>query len=76
MFGFIFRTSLAERGLKFSPQNKALWFLNFEFKGGYIARSKYLKIHFIFLSDRVNLDKSIGTGLTVKFGLVCLPDTK
>ena len=45
-------------------------------KGGYIARSKYLKIHFMFLSDRVDLDKSIGTGLTVKFGLVCLPDTK
>ena len=45
-------------------------------KGGYIARSKNLKFHFIVVSGRVGLDKLVGTGLTVKFGLVCLPDTK
>ena len=45
-------------------------------KGGYIARSKNLKTHFIILSDRVGLDKFVGTGKTVKFGLICLPDTK
>ena len=28
------------------------------------------------LSGRVGLDEFVGTGLTVKFGLVCLPDTK
>ena len=28
------------------------------------------------LSDRVGLDKFVGTGKTVKFGLICLPDTK
>ena len=45
-------------------------------KGGYIARSKNLKFHFMALSGRVGLEKFIGTDLTVKFGLVCLPDTK
>ena len=28
------------------------------------------------LPDRVGLDKFVGTGKTVKFGLICLPDTK
>ena len=28
------------------------------------------------LSGRVGLDEFVGTGLTVKLGLVCLPDTK
>ena len=28
------------------------------------------------LSGGVGPDKFVGTGLTVKFGLVCLPDTK
>ena len=45
-------------------------------KGGYIAQSKSLKFHFMILSDRVGLDKFVGTGKTVKFGLICLPDTK
>ena len=46
------------------------------FKGGYIAQSKNLKFHFILLPDRVGLDKFVGTGKTVEFGLICLPDTK
>ena len=45
-------------------------------KGGYIAQSKNLKFHFMILSGRVGLDKFVGTGRTVKFGLICLPDTK
>ena len=40
------------------------------FKGGPIAQSKSLKIHFIVSFDRVGPDKSVGTGLTVKLGLV------
>ena len=28
------------------------------------------------LSDRVGLDKFVGTGKTAKFGFICLPDTK
>ena len=39
-------------------------------KGGPIARSKSLKIHFMISFDRVGRDKSVGTGLTVKLGLV------
>ena len=45
-------------------------------KGGYIAQSKNLKTDFMILSGRVDLDKVVGTGETVKFGLICLPDTK
>ena len=30
----------------------------------------------MILSDRVGLDKFVGTGKTVKLGLICLPDTK
>ena len=30
----------------------------------------------MILSGRVGLDKFVGTGKTVKFGLICLPDTK
>ena len=48
----------------------------FSIKGGYIARSKNLKFHFMALSDRAGLDKLVGTGKTVEFGLICLPDTK
>ena len=51
-------------------------FVKVSFKGGYIARSKNLKFHFMVLSGRVGLDEFVGTGLTVKLGLVCLPDTK
>ena len=40
------------------------------FKGGPIARSKSLKINFMVSFDRVGRDKSVGTGLTVKLGLV------
>ena len=46
------------------------------FKGGYIAQSKMLKIHFMVLSNRVGQDNFVGTGMTVKLGLVCLPDTE
>ena len=49
---------------------------DYKFKGGYITRSKNLKLHFMVLYDRVGLEKFVGTGLTVKFGLVCLQDTK
>ena len=35
-----------------------------------------MKFLFIVLSDRVGLDEFVGTGKTVKFGLICLPDTK
>ena len=45
-------------------------------KGGYIAQSKNLKFLFTVLSDRVGLDEFVGTGKTVEFGLICLPDTK
>ena len=45
-------------------------------KGGYIAQSKLLKIHFMVLSNRVGQDNFVGTGMTVKLGLVCLPDTE
>ena len=45
-------------------------------KGGYIAQSKNLKFRFMILADRVGLDEFVGTGKTVKFGLICLPDTK
>ncbi len=45
-------------------------------KGGYIAQSKKLKTRFMILSGRVDLEKFIGTGQTVKFGRICLPDTK
>ena len=47
-----------------------------DFKGGYIAQSKLLKIHFMVLSNRVGQDNFVGTGMTVKLGLVCLPDTE
>ena len=30
----------------------------------------------MILTDRVGPDKFVGTGQTVKFGLICLPDTK
>ena len=30
----------------------------------------------MILTDRVGPDKFVGTGKTVKFGLICLPDTK
>ena len=30
----------------------------------------------MILSGRVGLEKFVGTGKTVKFGLICLPDTK
>ena len=30
----------------------------------------------MILSDRVGLDKFVGTGKTVKFGLICLSDMK
>ena len=45
-------------------------------KGGYIAQSKNLKFDSMILYDRVGLDKFEGTGKTVNFGLICLPDTK
>ena len=32
--------------------------------------------NFLILSDRVGLDKFVGTSKTVKLGLICLPDTK
>ena len=35
-----------------------------------------MKFHFIVLPDRVGLDEFVGTGKTVEFGLICLPDTK
>ena len=40
------------------------------FKGGPIARSTSLKIHLMVSFDRVGRGKSVGTGLTVKLGLV------
>ena len=30
----------------------------------------------MILSGRLDLEKFVGTGKTVKFGLICLPDTK
>ena len=39
-------------------------------KGGPIARSKSLKIHLMVSFDREGRGKSVGTGLTVKLGLV------
>ena len=38
--------------------------------------SQKLEIYFIVLPDRVGLDEFAGTGKTVEFGLICLPDTK
>ena len=51
-------------------------FFEKKLKGGYIAQSKLLKIHFMVLSNRVGQDNFVGTGMTVKLGLVCLPDTE
>ena len=72
----IFRTHVtvespsAEIGPKSSDSFSKPSRMHSKFKGGPIAQSKSLNIHFMFSFDRVGRDKSVGTGLTVKLGLV------